>query len=152
MKVIAFAALLSLLASWQGTARADDATIDHMRACTSEPDDARRLACYDKEMGRKAGQPADFGMTPELMRKKQVASGVAPPPPQNLSAAVTRVVTQSTGRIVVTLDNGQVWAQQENADFPLRAGDVITIKPGLLGALWMLDPSHRSQTRVKRVK
>ncbi len=153
MRVSVPGALASLFLLWQGGVAAAESMDDRLRACVAEPDDALRLACYDQAMGRAAGQPADFGMTPELMRKKQAQSGVsAPPPPADLSAAVTRVSTQSSGRFLVTLDNGQVWAQQENQDFTLKPGDLVTIKPGLFGALWMLGPSHRSQTRVKRVK
>ncbi len=149
MRVCALASLLTL---WHAAAVAADATNDHMRACVSEADDARRLACYDKAMGRTPGQPADFGLTPELIRKKQVQAGVSPAAPAKLSAAVTRVATQAFGRIAVTLDNGQVWAQQDDQEFPINPGDVVTIKAGLLGAIWMQHPSRNIQTRVKRVK
>jgi hypothetical protein len=31
-------------------------------------------------------------------------------------------------------------------------GDVITIRRGALGALWMVSPSGHAQVRVKRIK
>jgi len=144
---------VALYALGAGIAMAAAPSIDHLKACMSEPEDAKRLSCYDREMGRTAASvSADFGLTPELLRQKQEKSGIAPEPPKKLSAAVTNIVTRNTGRLLVTLDNGQVWEQQEDFNFLVKAGDVITIKPGALGSLWMELPSHRSKTRVKRVR
>jgi hypothetical protein len=45
-----------------------------------------------------------------------------------------------------------VWAQQEVPDFTLQVGDVIAVRRGVLGALWMVSPSGRDQVRVQRIK
>ena len=122
-----------------------------------EQNDAARLACYDKALGRTAaaGQPADFGMTAELLKQKQVEAGIKPPPPpppETMSAKVTNVTPRGTGRLVITLDNGQVWEQQEDTDTLLDTGDGVTITHGLFGALWMDDSSRHRRTRVKRIQ
>jgi hypothetical protein len=144
--------LVAFIAS-QGAALAADPLTDHLRACASEPNDAKRLACYDHEMAHETPErAADVGMTGQLLRRKQAQAGLAPLPTQNMTAAVTALAKRPYGEWVVTLDNGQVWVQQEVADFPLKIGDVITIKPGMLGALWMVGPSERVETRVKRIK
>src|SRR5262245_18768669 len=59
-----------------------------VRACMAEENDARRLACYDKQLGRHphsssdtdrkpaavvAPPKAEFGMNPELARKQRKA-------------------------------------------------------------------------------
>jgi hypothetical protein len=132
-----------------------DPSLARLHVCVQEPNDATRLACYDKEMGRAPpGQPADFGMTPELMRKKQLEAGITPPPvsAQPLSAKVTGITPRPNGRSVVTLDNGQVWEEQEDVDLQLKVGDAVTITPGTLGSLWMDPVAHRGRVRVRRIK
>jgi hypothetical protein len=134
--------------------RAAEPSVDHLRVCMSENDDARRLACYDREMGRHSGgAPADFGITPELMRKKQVQAGIQPEQKQKetLSAKVAKVVVADLGRVIVTLDNGQVWSQTETLDFPVKAGVPVTIEPGVLGGVWMEIHGGRRRTHVKRI-
>jgi hypothetical protein len=228
---IAFAGLV--LGARSATA---DSSLDRVRACMPQQDDAARLACYDKELGRTAatvptgaapgtptrsataavpapggapvaaGAPAmrgksvtastpatatatatvpartaataavptpttvsataaaapatapaksaDFGMTPELLRKQQVQAGLKPPPPpppQALSAKVAKVGTYGNGLLVVTLDNGQVWEQQESGEALLEVGDPVKISRGTFGSLWMDNASHR-RIRVKRVQ
>jgi hypothetical protein len=132
-----------------------DPSLERLRACMSEQSDASRLVCYDKEMGRGAkGQPADLGLTPQLMRQKQAEAGIKAPPPktQALAAKVTQISDRGDGRLVVTLDNGQVWEQQEHSSVSLQVGDAVTVTSGILGALWMDPVSHNGRTRVKRIQ
>src|SRR5215469_8911994 len=147
------AALVGLLAS--GFAGADP-SLERLRTCMSEQNDAARLTCYDKEMGRaSSGQPADFGMTSDLLRKEQAQAGIKPPPappPSTLSAKVAKISTRSNGALIVTLDNGQVWEQQEQIEMLLKVGDPVTITHGLLGSMWMDDVSAHRRTRVKRIE
>lgn len=136
----------------QAAARAAEPSVSQLRVCMSENDDARRLACYDREMGRTpGGAPADFGMTTELLRKKQKQAGIQPEDRQTLSAKIAKVTFASHGRFIVTLDNGQVWSQVETLDFPVKAGDTVTIEPGVLGGVWMEIHNGRRRTHVKRI-
>jgi len=50
----------------------------------------------------------------------------------HLNAAVTAVSKKPRGELVVTLDNGQVWAQKEAQYVPLKVGDQVTILAGAL--------------------
>jgi hypothetical protein len=129
----------------------DDTVIDRMRTCATEANEAKRLACYDSAIGRSQGGSEDVGVTGQLLRGKRKQAGLTEAPPQDMSATVVSLA-QPQGKWVVTLDNGQVWAQQEVLDFPLQVGDVITVKHGLLGALWMSNGRRRLQTRVERVR
>jgi hypothetical protein len=145
--------LLLAAAAWADTALGDDSVIDRMRACATEADEAKRLACYDLQIGRsKSGQNADLGVTGELLRHKQKQAGITAAPPEDMTGKVVAIGSRGFGKFVVTLDNGQVWGQQEVPDFTLHVGDVITIRRGVLGALWMVSPSGHSQTRVQRIK
>jgi hypothetical protein len=46
----------------------------------------------------------------------------------------------------------ELYSLQELLDFSLEVGDVITIRRGLLGALWMTNGNRRAETRVQRIK
>jgi hypothetical protein len=136
-----------------GAALADD-LLDSVRQCVNQSDDAKRLACYDLAAERtKPGRNDDLGVTNQLLHEKQRAAGISAPSPKdlNLSAEVQTVAQAAHGKFVVTLDNGQVWAQQEELDFPLAAGDRITIRRGMLGALYLAKTGHNLTTRVRRV-
>jgi len=207
MKAFAYRIALAGLVLAARSAAADS-SLDRVRACMPQQDDAARLACYDKELGRTAAAPgtaaapatsaksgsaataaapasvaaaaapaapaaalttaavpvtaaapptpakaADFGMTPELLHKLQARAGIKapPPPPESLSAKVAKIGTYRNGLLVVTLDNGQIWEQQESGDAQLAVGEAVKISRGMFGALWMDDASHR-RTRVKRIQ
>lgn len=145
------ARMLLLIVLLAGPGWASDAALDpaRLRKCTEEPNDAKRLACYDLEMGRSKSPAGDFG-NESLPHKPEPVHGSSNAP-NNLVAKVQATTQGAYGKIVVTLDNGQVWEQQELIDFSLRVGDVVTLKPGLLGSFWMTNPSHE-RTRVSRVK
>jgi hypothetical protein len=135
-----------------GAAQADD-TLERMRGCLIVADDAKRLACYDLEIGRlRPGHDADIGVTDALLRDKQRTAGITTPVAKEMRAEVRNVARRAYGKLVVTLDNDQVWEQQETVDFPLKPGDEITVRRGVLGALWMAKNGQNLQTRVKRIK
>lgn len=137
-----------------------------LQACTQEPDDSRRLACYDHEMARLAAaapapavSPAptpvpdkSFGLTPEQQRQLEPRASRDKVAPQALSSTVSAVGSHADGRLVITLANGQVWVQGEAYEvFHVNVGDVITIKPGLLGSFHLYAPSGYA-TRVTRAR
>ncbi|HLZ99818.1 MAG TPA: hypothetical protein VKP66_17910 [Steroidobacteraceae bacterium] len=136
-----------------GSVSGDESIIDRMRTCATEADEAKRLACYDLQIGRsKVGQNEDLGVTGELLRQKQRQAGVQAAPADDMTGKVVEITNRRMGKSWVTLDNGQVWAQEEVPDFTLRVGDVITVRRGALGALWMVSPSGRDQIRTRRMK
>ncbi len=93
-------------------------------------------------------------MTPELARRAQARTGVkAPSAPAQITGKVAAVLLDPHGKAIVTLDDGQVWQQQDyNLKFPVQVGDEVHFKTGALGSLWMLDAHDGIQTRVKRLK
>jgi hypothetical protein len=84
-----------------------------VRACFTVKDDAKRLACYDTEVGKL----------------------VTDPPPAAHVASVTR---KPNGRVVVRLDNDEVWEQADDGpDLKLAVGDGVKVERGALGSFWM---------------
>jgi hypothetical protein len=154
--------LLALPTQWAPAASGLPASL---QACTQEPDDSRRLACYDHEMARLAAAPPpamspapapvpdkSFGLTPEQQRQLEPRATREKVIPQTLSSTVSAVSSRGDGRLVITLANGQVWVQGEAYEvFRIKAGDAITIKPGLLGSFHLYGPSGYA-TRVTRAR
>jgi hypothetical protein len=98
-----------------------------VRACFTEKDDAKRLACYDAEVGKLVtGRPA--------------------------AARVASVSREASGRLVVRLDNDEVWVQADDGpDLRLAVGDGVKIDRGALGSYWM--SAHSSLAiKVRREK
>ncbi len=96
-------------------------------ACTREQNDTLRLECFDR-----AAEPQA-------------------PAPKRMKATVTAIDKRPRGELVVTLDNGQVWAQK-SADryFPLEVGDPVAILAGSLGSFRLIAGSRA--TAVTRVQ
>ena len=140
-----------------------------LAACRAEKDDAKRLACYDLEVAEGRGQSAPapaapaqaaarqtpeekFGYRGVLAREEQDSKKQQSRDLAELSATVTGVSTRGDGTLVMTLDNGQVWAQNRpDAFFRLKVGERVKIEPAVLGSFLMIGPSKRT-ARVTRIK
>jgi hypothetical protein len=91
-----------------------------------------------------------FGMTAQIQQKE--VGGAKPSHLDKLTAHITGVSQKPRGESVVTLDNGQVWEESEaTSHLPLRVGDDIIIKRGMLGAFYM-SSKQALGLRVKRVQ
>ena len=136
---------------------ADDDLAKRIAACTTEQDAARRLACFDRAAAPKAAAPKvdatqTFGVQgSELARSREDSDSRPEGPPKRISASVTAIEKRPRGELVITLDNGQVWAQKEaGAFFPLKVGDPVAVLAGTLGS-FRLIASNRA-TAVSRVQ
>jgi hypothetical protein len=136
--------------------------LTNARACTTESDDTRRLACYDKWLREPASvkttttTPAaspdqQFGMTPGLKRQ-QNPDAARVTEKENLQAHVATVSHKLRGELVVTLDNGQVWEQtEEGLLVEIKSGEPVTISHGSLGSFWMTS-AHYKGFKVRRTR
>ena len=137
-----------------------------LRACAAEKDDARRLACYDKEVARTPPprqsatavvesetpaptQPDDkFGYRGTIAREeldRQAADEGA----NRLEATIAKISSRPLGQLVITLDNGQVWSQKMAESIRVKVGDRIVIKKAAFGSFLLVAPNN-SATRVTR--
>jgi hypothetical protein len=90
---------------------------------------------------------AEFGTRGgPLARRHEVES------PGEITGVVQHIGERAYGQVVITLDNGQTWLQNEPMDyFPLKAGDSVVIRKAALGSYLLFAPFKRS-TRVTRVR
>ncbi|MDJ0922629.1 MAG: hypothetical protein QNI84_15985 [Henriciella sp.] len=160
-------------------AQDDPASTDAVYACADLADDMERLACYDTAVGRlkvaeetgevttisraeiEEVQRDSFGFSiPSLPRLAMPRFGrgdqdgeVVVEEFNEISASVTRIRKDSTGKLIVQLDNGQTWQQSDTRRVYLRNGgaDSAVVKKAALGSFRMkLDGG--TAFRVDRVR
>jgi hypothetical protein len=125
-----------------------------IQACRKESDDARRLACFDRETARFPLTPEQsLGLSSAQIEARQTAPAAAPKfKPTQLRARVVALRERPHAGFVVTLDNGQVWTQNEmEAHLGVHEGDLVTIQPAKLGGFWLVGPSGWA-TKVRRAQ
>jgi hypothetical protein len=169
------AAALAVMASGAGlaTAKASEHTSEALFACAGESDDVQRLRCFDAVVAnlRKAPpaaatvaapaaaspapapRPAAPAATPE--QKFGARGDIKPERHEDLSelsATVTALGTKPHGELIVTLDNGQVWAEiVTGSKVKLKTGDTVKIERGALGSYSLVAPNGRS-SKVARIR
>jgi hypothetical protein len=162
----ALAVLLSGAGLWP--AQAAERTTDALLACANESDDAQRLRCFDAVVVGLRKAPAPVAPA--------AAAAVVPPPAvpaptaeqkfgargdikpdkhevlSELTGTVTALGTKPHGELIVTLDNGQVWAEiTANSRIKLKTGDTVKIERGALGSYSLVAPNGRS-SKVARIR
>lgn len=139
-------------------------SLEPLRTCSTQRDDITRLACFDREVaalllpgptapehlpavGKPEAQPeSQFGWSAAEARR--YANREAAPEParlERLTARANKVQELANGRKRITLENGQVWSQiMSSEQIEVQTGDLVTIKPGMLGSFLLIDPRRHS--------
>ena len=136
-----------------GSALAAEGIPSELLACLSLADDAQRLACFDREVGRYRAAPAQhFGETNEQSRWAAPADPAAAKALQELTSKIAATATRPDGALQFTLENGQIWVQAHPEYIDgVSAGDGATIKTGMGGTFYLYNTRHYG-TQVRRVK
>ncbi|HKS58359.1 MAG TPA: hypothetical protein VJS12_23885 [Steroidobacteraceae bacterium] len=160
-------------------AKAAERTTEAVLACADEADDAQRLRCFDAVVAnmRKAPPPAaTVAAAPPAAASPAAPAAAAPQPAagtvtaeqkfgargdikpdrhedlSELNGTVSALGAKPHGELIVTLDNGQVWAEiATNSRVKLKVGDTVKIERGALGSFLLVAPNGRS-SRVARIR
>jgi hypothetical protein len=90
-----------------------------------------------------------FGKTcDEVQRTVQEATGSERI--ESLNATVSKLQQYSYGRVLITLDNGQVWKQVDSSSLRLRVGDAVDIERASLGSFMLRKKGSKRSMRVAR--
>jgi len=68
-----------------------------------------------------------------------------------LEAFVSNVRSSANGKAIITLDNGQVWAQIDNSRLRLSSYDRVVIRKASLGSFMLAKVGRKTTMRVKRI-
>lgn len=166
---VIFAAQLTVSASAQGLP-------DELAGCRALAGNDERLACYDAFADRQSAPVAPeseavestaavalvpaaerlsqeelFGLTgEEVKRTYEEAAGQQEL--KELSATVTDVQPAGPGRIIVWLDNGQVWRQTDSPTLKIKVGGRVIIRKAAFGSFKMKKEDENATMRVRREK
>jgi hypothetical protein len=161
MKILLMMALTGVLFSG-GVCRAGDPLPEQLKTCVSMPRDAERLACYDRAVALIRSGSAN---SPAPSAENMFGASTAISEPQNahnepdrqelnqINGHVTALHSTTEDKLIVlTLDNGQVWRQQDlDAHLTIDVGDSVTIARASLGTFRITDKRGHS-ARFKRVR
>ena len=90
-----------------------------------------------------------FGKTSdEVERTVEEATGDARI--DSLSATVTKLQEYTWDKVLITLDNGQVWKQIDASSLRLRVGDAVEIERASLGSFMLKKKGSKRSMRVSR--
>jgi hypothetical protein len=128
-----------------------EALSDGLRRCGRESDQTQRLACFDALVNSLPKIEADqFGMTADVAQKRNPSTS-RPQQSESLTGKIVALREAAEGRLIFTLDNGQVWAQAESRpNIRFAVGDTVRLEHGAMSSLW-LAADHDRKTRVKRI-
>lgn len=163
---------LAVMTLGAGAARADIPA--DLLKCRDVTDPTQRLACYDlavnalaqastaasaplvlapaDQVGTKPPAPEPIVPARDFGREKLVTADTPTPPElEELIDSVATVTELGSGRIVITLANGQIWASKESVSGFAHKDDPVRIEKGVLGGyLMVLGDLHPFRaTRIK---
>lgn len=166
-------------AALPGAGAAQAQVPDRLIACASTVDDAERLACYDaavKGLGadaRAASEAREKEATAaraaaaaaasaaaaraaaeaEAARKDSFGKATAADAVSELTAGISEVLKDASGKAVFVLDNGQIWRQADGFTLPnARVGTQVTVRRGALGSFRLAPANSNRSVQVIRMK
>ena len=145
--------LLTILSALTFTAQAEVNT-KAFYECKLIKKDAKRLQCYDNIFINKPSkkqkvidptvvQADKFG----LEHKNITAEGL-----ENIKAVIKNVKKAPYGELIITLDNNQIWRQNDTERMRLKKADSVEIRRGVFNSFLLKKVGENRSIRVKRVK
>ncbi|WP_299585003.1 hypothetical protein [uncultured Microbulbifer sp.] len=139
MKRIFIASLLTLLAP---TIYANSLG-KQLKECSEITTNTDRLSCYDKlSLSLEKLAEQDFGQ--EL---KQIAEA-----PESIEAKIADIQDGAHDKKIVTLENGQIWKQNDTGRIFWQAGDLVIVERAMFGSFFMKPTQGGKKMRVRRLK
>lgn len=120
---------------------------EQLRACASVESDSERLTCYDAINDGLTQRVEDsFG------QEDEIAAEIVEEAPDSLTVTVAEINEGPAPdfKIIVTLENGQIWRQTDVNRVYWDPGEVVEITRGLFGSFFMRSTEGGRRIRVTR--
>ena len=144
--------LLALAASCLPGLVSAETVDDGLRRCAKEHNQTQRLACFDALASSLPQIEADrFGLTADIKRQRDPVA-VEEAKHEVLSGKIVGLRQAPRGEYIFTLDNQQVWIQDEvKPSIQFAVGEAVHIEHGAMSSLWLAADKGR-KVRVKRLQ
>lgn len=147
----------------------NDGLVDALASCSKISNDEQRLICFD-ELAPKYVTPPTLMKTSVVSTplKVQIKSEEAKQidkfskdslkktkeekGPDSIIAIISKVKKLIRGQLVIYLENGQKWQQQDLVKMKLKVGDSVRLKKGSMGTVHLYKEGSHRNIRVKRLK
>jgi len=115
------------------------------------------LAVPELSPKKTVAQPQSTGVIANTVKQQQTSFGkedIQRPEDlvQRIEASIIKVKKAHHGKLIITLDNGQVWRQTDSTRLKLRKDNVVIINRGALGSFFIGKKNANKRIRAKRVK
>lgn len=157
--------LIAILLAVSATATSETLNAESVFACRQVVDDTKRLACYDEKIVALqpsiATQPAavpdvvqtkedtfgksDVKLNQKALKRKDKAEL------KRMTVSVTKVNRNVSGQLVIYLENGQIWRQNDSIKIRKESASTASIKKAAMGSFRMKLDNSRT-FRAKRIK
>lgn len=120
---------------------------EQLRECAALDADAERLGCYDaisEDLAQRVEE--SFGQEDEL------AAEIVEEAPDSLTVSVAEIAQGPAPdfKIIITLENGQIWRQTDVNRVYWEQGEQVEITRGLFGSFFMRSTEGGRRIRVTR--
>ncbi|WP_444931683.1 hypothetical protein ACJJIF_07945 [Microbulbifer sp. SSSA002] len=117
---------------------------DQIKACSGIKSQENRLDCYDR-----VAHSLEERAVREFGHEQKLASEEAP---ERIDAKIAAIQMGAHGKRFITLDNGQLWKQNDSSNVFWKVGDPVVVERALLGSFFMKPIDGGRKLRVKRIK
>lgn len=169
--VVASLCLIALIGPAAAQSGEAPPVLEQVHACSAIAGDSERLACYDAAVSRlQAAQTSGELVAVERTQVQQIqresfgfalpslprlfggaAQGEAAASDEALQFEVASVRRRADGKAVITMANGQVWAQIDTGSSNrIRQGAGVTIRRAALGSFLLVPAAGGASLRVRR--
>lgn len=137
--------------------------------CVKVSSDEKRLICFD-QLARKTLVPLSSTKVSNAVKKQQeyvkleetkkvddfskeaLKKSSEEKGPESITATVSKLKKMIRGQWIIYFENGQKWQQKDSAKIMLSVGDVVRLKKGSMGSVFLLKEGSNRNVRVKRLK
>lgn len=119
-----------------------DSITSQIKGCSTIESDSERLSCYDA-LSQSLEQRAERDFGQEQQR-------IAEEAPESITATITDIQKAAYGKLLITLDNGQVWRQNDSTRVFWKSGDSVEVERAMFGSFFMREVEGSRKMRVKR--